>query len=520
VAAPATFEEWTRLFVVRRLRILGWIAIGVLGAYLSRDVLQFGWYSEAVAYRLGALFAAGTLLAFHKTSFVRRFADLGLIVAACAVTISSLAVAAVQPPSAVSSLSSSYFVSTNGLILIFLVLALTVPAHWYTHVIIQATAVGYFYLSSPHLFEAVAAEGQLSGSLFNLFWVCAFCDASVFLYARLQRSEFHARRDLAGANSELASTNVQLQDLSGRRKLYVDSLVRIGISATASDPDHQARSALDEMIRLVGASRAYLYLLGVGGELQFQAGRDAKGRDLAPPVSGAAPGGYTLISVPLRMRERSIGAIRFEKQEPSGGFSAADEDFLRALASHVAIALETLRTTEELRQARDRALEAGRVKDAFLQTMGHELRTPLNAIIGYSEMMLEDLTDQEQAAQVSDVRRIHDSAGHLLSILSDILELTKIEADRLSAKVESFPVAELAAEIEATVRPRAARNRNRLDFVIDEKVGCMSSDRARVGQALLKLLDNASGIRWGRSSSPSIRPMPPRPGRTEARASA
>jgi signal transduction histidine kinase len=184
-----------------------------------------------------------------------------------------------------------------------------------------------------------------------------------------------------------------------------------------------------------------------------------------------------------------VGEIRLER--PAGGPSGAAADFLRTLASHAAIAIETVRSTEELRLARDRALEASRAKDAFLRTMSHELRTPLNAMIGYSEMLVEDLEEAGDAQHAADARRVHGAASHLLGIIADILELTKIEADRSGVVAARFEVAEVSHAVVEALRPEAERNENRLELRVAPEAGSMTSDRSRVELILRKLLENA-----------------------------
>jgi signal transduction histidine kinase len=189
------------------------------------------------------------------------------------------------------------------------------------------------------------------------------------------------------------------------------------------------------------------------------------------------------------MHGHEVGTLLLAKDARTGGVS--DDHFLQALASHVAIALETVRSTEELRVARDRALDAGRAKDVFLQTMSHELRTPLNAMIGYSEMLQEDLRDAGEAERAADAEKIQHAAAHLLEIIADILELTKLEGDRHAVSVVAFPVAELLSSLEAALRPLAEERQNLLEFLVAEDVGSMCSDRARVETILRKLLENA-----------------------------
>jgi signal transduction histidine kinase len=110
------------------------------------------------------------------------------------------------------------------------------------------------------------------------------------------------------------------------------------------------------------------------------------------------------------------------------------------------------------RGAETQALEASRIKSAFLANMSHELRTPLNAIIGYSEILLEDRAATPEAN--TDLRNIRGSADHLLAIISDILDLSKIEAGKMDLSVEEFPVVEVVDSVMTAVAPQAEKNKN------------------------------------------------------------
>ncbi|RLB48134.1 MAG: hypothetical protein DRJ42_23890 [Deltaproteobacteria bacterium] len=148
--------------------------------------------------------------------------------------------------------------------------------------------------------------------------------------------------------------------------------------------------------------------------------------------------------------------------------------------------------TRELAVARDSAVDANQAKSDFLANMSHELRTPLNAIIGYSEMLMEDASDMDDAEVTEDLRRIHGAGHHLLAVINDVLDLSKIEAGKMPLVVDDFDVEEMIRLIVSTVRPAVAAKHNTLTVVVAEGIGSIRADELRVKQALLNLLSNAA----------------------------
>jgi len=146
----------------------------------------------------------------------------------------------------------------------------------------------------------------------------------------------------------------------------------------------------------------------------------------------------------------------------------------------------------ELLAARRAAEDASRSKSSFLANMSHELRTPLNAIIGYSEMVLEDAEASGSPALVGDLRKIHAAGRHLLGLINDVLDLSKIEAGKMEMHLETFDVREALTPVVETVRPLVAQKGNRLDLRWGEPLGAMRSDATRIRQILLNLISNAS----------------------------
>jgi signal transduction histidine kinase/DNA-binding NarL/FixJ family response regulator len=170
--------------------------------------------------------------------------------------------------------------------------------------------------------------------------------------------------------------------------------------------------------------------------------------------------------------------------------SANDELKTRTLELEKEI-LHRRQTQEELLTAKHTAEEASRAKSTFLANMSHELRTPLNAIIGYSEMLDEEARESGRSENVEDLRKIQSAGKHLLSLINDVLDLSKIEAGKMGLHLEDFEVLPLIDEIATTLQPAAAKNSNRIKIHVSENLGFMRADVTKVRQILFNLLSNA-----------------------------
>lgn len=144
-----------------------------------------------------------------------------------------------------------------------------------------------------------------------------------------------------------------------------------------------------------------------------------------------------------------------------------------------------------LTDAVHKAEAASRAKSAFLANMSHELRTPLNAIIGYSEILVEEAVEEGWESIVPDVNKILSAGQHLLSLINDILDLSKIEAGRMDLYLETFDLPALVDDVVTTVRPLVEKNRNRLEVICPKDIGSIYADLTKVRQILFNLISNA-----------------------------
>src|SRR3984885_5657874 len=153
---------------------------------------------------------------------------------------------------------------------------------------------------------------------------------------------------------------------------------------------------------------------------------------------------------------------------------------------------ERRRAEEEVAKAKEAAETANRTKSLFLANMSHELRTPLNAILGYSEMLQEEALELELVSEFgADLEKINGAGKHLLALINDILDLSKIEAGKMELFLETFDLAKMIDEVASTVRPMVEKNANTLHIQHAPDLGVMHADQLKVRQSLFNLLANA-----------------------------
>ncbi|HBE91000.1 MAG TPA: hypothetical protein DDW55_00205, partial [Gammaproteobacteria bacterium] len=153
---------------------------------------------------------------------------------------------------------------------------------------------------------------------------------------------------------------------------------------------------------------------------------------------------------------------------------------------------ERKRAELALAGAKEAADAANRAKSAFLANMSHELRTPMNAILGYSEMLMEEAEDLEQEEFIPDLKKINQAGTHLLALINDVLDLSKIESGKMEAFAEDIDVDILLDEVVATARPLVDKNGNRLEIERGKQLGTAHQDLTKIRQSLFNLLSNAA----------------------------
>jgi signal transduction histidine kinase len=201
--------------------------------------------------------------------------------------------------------------------------------------------------------------------------------------------------------------------------------------------------------------------------------------------------GYrALLSVPLLREDQIIGSLSFNRKEP-GEFSPEVIEVLKTFATQSALAILNARLFREIADKSAQLESASRHKSEFLANMSHELRTPLNAIIGFSEVLSEGMFGEVNDKQAEYLQDILESGRHLLSIINDILDLSKIEAGRMELESAEFDLPAAIGNALILVRERASRHGIALGSGIDERLGDVDGDERKIKQVLLNLLSNA-----------------------------
>lgn len=205
------------------------------------------------------------------------------------------------------------------------------------------------------------------------------------------------------------------------------------------------------------------------------------------------------LDVPIYHSTKVLGLLQFTLGEIDDSWSHRWLRMLWSIGSQLGLAIQRLRVVlenqrmnTELIIARDEALEASRIKTAFLANMSHELRTPMNAIIGYSEMLIEDAEELEPEDFVADLCKIQTAGKHLLALINDVLDLSKIEAGKMTVFLEQFDIRLTIDEVIVTLHPLIVKNHNAFSLECPDEIGLMVGDVVKFRQSLFNLLSNAT----------------------------
>lgn len=207
----------------------------------------------------------------------------------------------------------------------------------------------------------------------------------------------------------------------------------------------------------------------------------------------------SLLCMPVINKNQLIGILYLENNLTTGAFTQDRLTVLKLLSTQMAISLENAMYYAKLEQARLAAEQARReaeaasqAKSTFLAKMSHELRTPLNAILGYSDMIREEAEELNYEDILPDLHKIQTAGKHLLGIISNILDISKIEAAKIDLHLSEFAVTDLIAEVVMTIQPLVHSEDNLLVVEEAKNLGSLQTDRHKLTQILLNLLNNAT----------------------------
>ncbi len=295
-----------------------------------------------------------------------------------------------------------------------------------------------------------------------------FDDAARLLTAAAGRIMAASGTDLwllAGADALVSIDSYDLQTGQHSQKPGIDLQTAPGFAAALTT---------DRVITVTGATA------------------NAQGWQLAGAPAGSRE--FSVLHAPIRLGTVTVGNMAMSRLGSNAAWSIEEQHIAGSLADLASLALEARNrrhAQEELERAKQAAEAASKAKSAFVANMSHELRTPLNAIIGYTQLLQEEAEGTDAQTQLPDLARIEQAGKHLLSLVNDVLDFSKVEAGKVALDPETFDVASLIHDVGLTARVAADKNRNRLSVHIDGTLGSLYTDPRRLRQVLLNLLGNA-----------------------------
>lgn len=197
------------------------------------------------------------------------------------------------------------------------------------------------------------------------------------------------------------------------------------------------------------------------------------------------------IGFPIKSNDKNIWVINFASPHPHTPFPGADIDLVKLMGRWVAVIIERKKSQYALRKAKEEAEVANRIKSEFLANMSHELRTPLNAIIGFSELLLDEMSDEGQTQHREDISTILNAGNHLLILINNVLDISKVEAKKMDIHIEEIQLNELIHEVVTTMSPAAEKNGNKIIISPHDRLEKFLTDQIKLRQILLNVLNNA-----------------------------
>jgi PAS domain S-box-containing protein len=462
LAAP-TFadEEQNRVATILHTILLAVTAICVLAGAVQVLALQQTQASMLVYPAL--LLACLALLALVRRGHLQTAGSVFLLCLWAVITFGALTYGGIRSPTAgghILVVIISTLLFSGRLVLIFVALSLVTLAG-----ILAVELAG-------------ALPAQLTPDTPELAFLAHFIhlfSAGFFLYLAVKNLQDARQRARQGATKA-----AELLHEATAAKNYADNI----LASMA-----ESLVVIDPRGTIVTVNKATLDLLGYRPEALL--GRHftvvlpdfgALATDNSPPVGAHEPVERSYNNV-----DGKPVPVLFSHGRLPGG------EGLRSGSVCVASDITQLKHAEvSLREAKQLAEEASLAKSRFLANMSHELRTPLNAVIGYAEMLLEEADERGITGSTEEVRKIQFAGKHLLGLISDILDLSKIEAGRMDIHMETFDVADMIGTVLGTVGPMIAKNGNHIELVCPPTLGFIHADLTKIRQILLNLLSNAA----------------------------